>query len=101
MEEDSEEEDDDQGSAPGEYEVERIHGIRWIGEVSNKDKEVMEIVDDMEDDLPNQKTPKTKEAKEEDEPPLAKGLEFKVSSTLTLINLNKTIDPPLAMHPLW
>lgn len=84
MEEDSEEEEDDEeGAAPGEYEVERLLGIRWIGEVSNKDKEVMEIVDDMEDELPNQKTPKNKQAKDEDEPPLTKGLEFKVSSTST------------------
>lgn len=82
VEEESEEEDDDEeGSAPGEYEVERLLGIRWIGEVSNKDKEVMEIVDDMEDEVPGQKTPKTKQAKDEEEPPLVKGLEFKVSST--------------------
>jgi len=81
VEEDSEEEeeDGDDGSAPGEYEVERLLGVRWIGEVSSKDKEVMEIVDDMEDELPNQKTLKTKQVKEEDDPPLTKGLEFKVS----------------------
>lgn len=91
MEEDSEEDDDDdEGAAPGEYEVERLLGIRWIGEVSSKDKEVMEQVDDMEDELPNQKTPTTKQAKadQEDEPPLTKGLEFKVSATSTLHNLN-------------
>lgn len=79
VEEDSEEEEDDEGSAPGEYEVERLLGVRWVGEVSSKDKEVMEQVDDMEDELPNQKTPSTKQLKsEEDEVPLTKGLEFKV-----------------------
>jgi len=90
VEEDSEDEEDgDEGSAPGEYEVERLLGVRWIGEVSSKDKEVMEQVDDMEDELPNPKTPTTKQTKsEEDEGPLTKGLEFKVSSTTTLNNLN-------------
>lgn len=91
MEEDSEDEEDgDEGSAPGEYEVERLLGVRWIGEVSSKDKEVMEQVDDMEDELPGPKTPSsTKQLKsEEDDVPLTKGLEFKVSSTTTLNNLN-------------
>lgn len=80
VEEESEDDDDDEeGSAPGEYEVERLLGIRWIGEVSNEDKEVMEIVDDMEDEVPGQKIPKSKQAKDEKETPLVKGLEFKVS----------------------
>ncbi|KAG0575322.1 hypothetical protein KC19_VG336600 [Ceratodon purpureus] len=83
VEPDSDDEDDDgEGPAPGEYEVERLLGIRWIGEVSNKDKQVMEQVDDMDDeDLPKQasakKTPKQASAAKEDLP-LTKGLEFKV-----------------------
>ena len=83
MQEDSEEEeDDDEGPAPGEYEVERLIGIRWVGEVSDEDKEVMEIVDDDvvdEEELPQRKTSKKASADKEDEPPLTKGLEFKVS----------------------
>lgn len=75
-----EEDDDDEGPGPGEYEVEKLLGIRWVGEVSDKDKEVMEQVDDMVDDeeLLNRKTPKQASAAKEDEPPLTKGLEFKV-----------------------
>ena len=84
-----EEDDDDEGPGPGEYEVEKLLGIRWIGEVSDKDKEVMEQVDDMVDDeeLPNRKTPKQASAAKEDEPPLTKGLEFKVSFISVWMNL--------------
>lgn len=89
MDEDSEEEDEDEGpAAPGEYEVERLIGIRWIGEVSKKDKEVMEQVDDVEvevseemveEDLKNDKKSKKVEV------PDTKGLEFKVFPSLTNI----------------
>lgn len=81
-ESEEEDEEDEDGAASGEYEVERLLAIRWIGEVSSKDKEVMEQVDDMDDEeLPNLKTPKQSTTNEE-EAPLTKGLEFKVSSTL-------------------
>lgn len=83
VEEDSDEEEDGP-PVPGEYEVERLIGIRWIGEVSQKDKEVMEQVDDMEDSeelsevkLSKQASLKSSASKES-EPDLAKGLEFKV-----------------------
>lgn len=81
MEDESDEDDDDDGPAPGEYEVEKLIGIRWIGEVSSKDKEVMEQVDDMidDEDLPKRKTFKQASPAKEDEPLLTKGLEFKVS----------------------
>lgn len=87
VQEDSEEDEDgDDDPAAGEYEVERLLGIRWVGEVSEKDKEVMEQVDDVVDneEVPTAKTPKTpktpkKEKIEKDaEVPLTKGLEFKV-----------------------
>lgn len=83
VEEDSDEEEEGP-PLPGEYEVERLIGIRWIGEVSEKDKEVMEQVDDMEDseELSEMKLPKQaslkSSASKEPEPDLAKGLEFKV-----------------------
>lgn len=83
VEEDSDEEEDGP-PVPGEYEVERLIGIRWIGEVSEKDKEVMEQVDDMEDseELAEMKLSKQASLKssvpKESEPDLAKGLEFKV-----------------------
>lgn len=94
MQEDSEEDEDgDDDPAAGEYEVERLLGIRWVGEVSEKDKEVMEQVDDVVDneEVPTAKTPKTpktpkKEKIEKDaEVPLTKGLEFKVSSCSAFI----------------
>ncbi|KAH9559794.1 hypothetical protein CY35_06G074300 [Sphagnum magellanicum] len=71
-----EESDEDEVVEEGEYEVESLVGIRWVGQVSEKEKQVMEEVDDDED---LEEAPKKhKKAKGGFEPPTKKGLEFKV-----------------------
>ncbi len=77
-----EESDEDEG-VEGEYEVESLVGIRWVGQVSEKEKQVMEEVDDDED---LEEAPKKhKKAKGGFEPPAKKGLEFKVQLLLLLM----------------
>lgn len=47
-----EDKEGDAGSTPTEDEVERLLRIRWVREASNKYKELMDEVLDMEDELP-------------------------------------------------
>lgn len=80
-----EESDEDEVVEEGEYEVESLVGIRWVGQVSEKEKQVMEEVDDDED---LEEAPKKhKKAKGGFEPPTTKGLEFKVQLLLLLMFL--------------